>query len=505
MSDRFLSAVDPPPPGFMAVTLTRRQLLAAPVAVFAPSLDEVQVLLGDFIDRAQGVVFTLGDGFRRYRIGALLWHMTVPSAALADLQVIAGAVLDAVDVGMVERERNIELFRMVERVRNDLDVTRADYNRVTGKLQMQLKDLQQAQVTMAENEARLRQVFDLLPVLVYATDAQGRVLLINQALRALLGDGGLALPERKETALARFFSTTGQNPGPLALSEMSVTHLDGSLHTYQVVRLPLHLAKEAEPALLTVAVDISARKDYEAHILRLNEQLEARVEQRTIELEMLNRELEAFSYSVSHDLRAPLRAIMSFSQILAGEAPGLAQDHQDLLRRVIAASQRMNQLIDDLLTLARVNRAGLERQVFDLSVLAQEVFASLQHDDLRQIVLDCLPGMMVQADPRLIRVVLENLLGNAIKFTRRQAVARIRFGQTDDGSYVLSDNGAGFDPQYADRLFTPFQRLHSEREFEGTGIGLATVKRVITRHGGRIWAESQPGQGASFHFTLPAD
>jgi len=226
------------------------------------------------------------------------------------------------------------------------------------------------------------------------------------------------------------------------------------------------------------------------------------------ELERKNRELEAFSYSVSHDLRAPLRGIDGFSQALLEDyADRLDEKGQDYLRRVRAAAQRMGALIDDLLQLARVVRAELHRSRVSLSDIARQVAADLRlKEPDRQPLLTIQDGLVADADAGLIRVALENLLGNAWKFTARVAEARIDFGaDARDGEavFVVRDNGAGFSMDYADKLFRPFQRLHGESEFPGTGIGLATVHRIIDRHGGRVWAEGAVGRGATFSFTIP--
>jgi DNA-binding response OmpR family regulator len=225
------------------------------------------------------------------------------------------------------------------------------------------------------------------------------------------------------------------------------------------------------------------------------------------ELERKNSELEAFSYSVSHDLRSPLRSIDGFSQLLLDDhADKLDARGQDYLRRVRESAQRMGELIDDLLLLSRVGRAELKRDRVDLSIIARTVAEELKRKDpSREIVLHIENQLFVEADGGLMRVVLDNLLGNAWKFTTKVSEARIEVGANcQDGGTVffVRDNGAGFDMSYAEVLFRPFKRLHSESEFPGTGIGLATVHRIIDRHGGRIWADSTVGQGATFHFTI---
>jgi len=228
------------------------------------------------------------------------------------------------------------------------------------------------------------------------------------------------------------------------------------------------------------------------------------------ELERKNAELEAFSYSVSHDLRAPLRSIDGFSQLLLqDQADHLDAKGQDYLRRVCESAQRMGQLIDDLLLLSRVGRAGLTRARIDLSSIACAVFEELKSKDSeRQVQLRVAERLLVEADAGLMRIAFDNLLGNAWKFTAKIPEAQIEIGSKhEEGGAVffVRDNGAGFEMKYAENLFRPFQRLHSDSDFPGTGIGLATVYRIIDRHGGRIWAEGAVGQGATFYFTIPQD
>lgn len=239
----------------------------------------------------------------------------------------------------------------------------------------------------------------------------------------------------------------------------------------------------------------------------LNAGLEQRVEERTRELEVSNQELQAFSYSVSHDLRAPLRTIDGFSLALEEDfAEVLNAEGRDYIRRVRAGVQRMGTLIDALLQLSRVTRSEVQREQVDLSQLATLVFGELMANEQERVVdFTVQEGLVAEADPRLMRVAFENLLGNAIKFTSKTEHPRIAFGASQDDAeavYFVRDNGAGFDMQYVDRLFTAFQRLHGDRDFKGSGIGLATVSRIVRRHHGRIWAEATPGTGATFSFTL---
>ena len=274
-------------------------------------------------------------------------------------------------------------------------------------------------------------------------------------------------------------------------------------------------AKALQNTNTRLHLEITEHLQAQEEIHRLNMALEQRVLQRTAQLKVANQELEAFAYSVSHDLRAPLRSIDGFSQALLDDyGEQLDEEGQEFLKRVRGASQRMAQLIDDLLYLSRITRGEMIRKPVDLSDLVKLVVQELQLDNpQRQVEMLVQPNITAEGDPRLLRVVLENLLANAWKFTGKQEQGRIEFGMkknqsfADDGSpaedvYYVQDNGAGFDPAYADKLFGVFQRLHRVDEFPGTGIGLATVQRIIHRHGGQVWAEGQVGEGATFFFTL---
>jgi light-regulated signal transduction histidine kinase (bacteriophytochrome) len=253
--------------------------------------------------------------------------------------------------------------------------------------------------------------------------------------------------------------------------------------------------------------EINIRKQAEKALQKAHNELEMRVKERTAELQIANEELESFSYSISHDLRAPLRAIDGFSKMIQEDySTILNKQGQHFIQRIRSATQNMAQLIDDLLALSRIGRRTINKMSVNLETIAQEVYQSL-HEEWkdRKVSFAVHQCPSVSADPNLMRIVFMNLLSNTLKFTRKQTTAEIEVGCKKENNQIVffvKDNGVGFDMKYADKLFSPFQRLHRTEEYEGTGIGLATVQRIIHRHGGQIWVESKTGSGTTFYFAL---
>jgi signal transduction histidine kinase len=259
--------------------------------------------------------------------------------------------------------------------------------------------------------------------------------------------------------------------------------------------------------LVGVAIDVTGQKSAELQLLRLDAELERRLADRTAQLQAANKELEAFCYSVSHDLRAPLRSIRGFTEVLLERYTSqLDPRGQEFLRRACESSHHLDELLESLLKLSRVGRSDLSHRSVDLSSLASLIAAELKASEpSRTVTFDITPDLRASGDEQLLRLVLDNLLRNAWKFTSKRSVAKIAFGviEVPEKAFFVRDNGAGFDPSYGGRLFGVFQRLHSPTEFPGVGVGLATVQRIINRHGGRIWADAAVDRGATFYFVLP--
>ena len=376
-----------------------------------------------------------------------------------------------------------------------------------------------AELALRTSEKRYRALVSTLSTVVWVANRRWEFEGEQASWEAYTGQGSneyrgggwrRAFHPEDQEALERF--TEGASRGQQN-SEIELRLWQAASAGYRIVSLkPVAVydgAGEFREWIGTVT-DVDDRRRAEDEIHRLNVELEERVRDRTKKLEEINGELEAFSYSVSHDLRAPLRAMDGFSQRLLNDyGAGLDQQAKGYLERIRNGASRMGQLIEDLLSLSRITRLELKRGEVDMSALAHQILHELQQrDPERKVETSVWEGVHVDADLRMVRVALENLLGNAWKFSSKTEHPRVEFGMMQEGErkvMFVRDNGAGFDMAYADKLFGPFQRLHGIHEFPGTGIGLATVHRIVSRHGGRIWCQAKPDGGATFFFTLQDD
>ncbi len=430
------------------------------------------------------------------------------------------------------------------------------FNRMAGRLQenqaglrQNVQELRHVGAALLESETTLRTFIDALPAPAFLLDQNGCFLATNRVIETdfkksrqeMVGTYAFGLLRPALAASRRaYFDQVLQTGQAVQFEDTSsrnehfinymcpVFDAAGHISRVAVFAFDITERKNAETLIQTQYDQLAAQNEElqaqtanllvqeqalsqaEAELRQLNAELEKRVDMRTAELAAANRELESFSHSVSHDLRAPLRAIGGFTRILDEDYRSqLDPTAQYYLDRIQKSVDHMGALIDNLLQLARLARAEPHRSTVNLSTLARSIVDELRASDpRRQVEFSCAPNLVVQADPHLIRTVLQNLLGNAWKFTAKHAAACIALGSTQvDGEtvYFVRDDGAGFDMRYRSKLFGPFQRLHTPEEFSGTGVGLASVQRILRRHGGRIWAEGAVEAGATFYFTLPED
>ncbi|MFL5344736.1 MAG: PAS domain S-box protein [Hyalangium sp.] len=417
------------------------------------------------------------------------------------------------DVDMFVRNSNVPQGR---HIRCHCIPLRDEQGQLVGGMAL-IKDMDKVRQS-EEEKRRTEQRFQLLVETaregIWSIDTESRTTYVNRFMAEMLG---YTVEEMLGRPIFSFMDEEGRQlaarnierrrQGVAEVMDFRFLRKDGSSIWTNMSTSPFVDEHGRYAGSLATIADVTARRNAEEQVRQLNAELERRIVERTAQLEFSNRELEAFAYSVAHDLRSPLRSIASFSDALTEDcADRLDEMGLDYLRRIRGGAQRMAELIDGILALSRVNRTVLVTSLCDLSILARIVAGQLQEQQPeRKVRFTIQQGLVERGDPHLLRSVLENLLGNAWKFTRERPVAEIEFGTKEEQgvlTYFVRDNGAGFDMAYQDKLFGVFQRLHAQAEFEGNGVGLATVQRIIRRHGGRIWGRGQPGQGACFSFTL---
>ena len=433
-------------------------------------------------------------------------------------------------LGKIKHGENVEHFETLRQTKDgrliDVSVTASPIKDATSKVtgvSKVARDISEQKRAEGQLKTSLKEIGDLKTALdehaiVAITDAQGKITYVNDKFCAISKYPREELMGRDHRIINSGYHSkqfirdlwTTITCGKVWHGEIKNKAKDDSFYWVDTTIVPF-LNEQGKPRqYVAIRADITARKAASAEVVQLNAELEQRVAQRTVELEAANKELEAFSYSISHDLRAPLRAVNGFAGIVLEDfSAQLPEEGKRHLERIRKGGERMGELIDNLLTFSRLSRQSVNRQLMDISKLVQNVLDELKPQrDGRQIEIKIGEVPACHGDPALLKQVWVNLISNAIKYTRGREPAIVEIGcarENGEDVFFVRDNGAGFDMQYANKLFGVFQRLHRADEFEGTGVGLAIVQRIVHRHGGRVWAEAKVNEGATFYFSIEGE
>ncbi len=507
------------PEGYLTMSASSGAQALLMVAKQAPDLILLDVMMSD-MDGYQVAALLKADPVSSNIPIMMVTALNDRNSRLAGLKAGAEEFLSK----PVDRAELLLRVRNLLRLKDYSDFLRNHNLLLEREVMARTADLRRSTELQLSEAARQVAILNALPAHIALLDRKGNIISVNDAWREFPDTNTLLSPEYGLGV--NYLQVCDEAQGSGAVEARRAAQgiravLGGSLPSFSL-EYPCHsplgrrwflftvtpLSGDCLGGVIVMHLDVSARKQAQEDLQLLNAELEKRVRQRTNQLQLANQELEAFSYSASHDLRTPLSAINGYSSLLAKDiGAGASERSKHYLSRIRAGVTQMGELIDALLSLAQVSRSHIVWEAVDLSAMAGAVLGGrCEREPNRPVAISITPGLQVTGDRRLLQQVMDNLLGNAWKFSSQAAQTIISFGCTTSGGgetvYTVQDNGAGFDMAYSDKLFGAFQRLHTAAEFAGTGIGLATVHRIITRHGGRVWADSVPGQGACFHFTL---